>query len=789
MTPEDTAILTKHLGDPVWRLTSGKVYKIKTADGRGIVPFHPRPEQTELLIELLAAVEASKETSRILSEQGEEAALAQMQLDSVQKVKLKARRLGFSTTIGVFVADCLGFRANFTAQLIDQIADDATRKMNDIVKVAMDALMEIWPLQKDKWNDSQLTVSLAAVEEGVDPAPSTFYAGTRGRGGSCNFLWASELGVIQFDDVPRADEIVSGAFPSARWGVKFVETTWKGGRGGKLWDIIEPTLEGRSNDWSVSFCPWWKDPRNVSNAELDADTFAYFLKADVRLKHEFGVVLTDGQKRWWAQENRTQGIYMKRENPTFLDECWEAPVKGVIWAEAIAKARNEGRITNVPHDPNLEVDTFWDLGAPDNTAIEFIQHRGGFRHLISCQQGGWSELPNLVRSLKARGYKYHIHFLPHDGAQTARTGATFEQAFREELARQECGGKVIVLERATSIWPGVNHMTSLFNRLLIDKSCTDFVRACEAYRRRPDPRNDDSFLDEVVKGPESHIADSIRYLAEADMAGYLPTSGDAVAIRPYFDPGSLKAASVHSASNLPRVFNLAGSDGAGRAVRHVTATPDPGGWMRMWLEPKAGFRHVVTLIGRSLQVWRSDCIEGPMMLAAAPPWIQQPDHSLFYLWAAQMSAYYGLAPIALDVVSHPGGVHQLRALGAPILARTQIEGKRPLGQEEPTQHAGWEWKPEVAQHALVLLQGRIRTMNVILHCPSLIAHLGEFQNSADGRPEARDGIAVDLANGAALAALCHDHAGLYRAPVGAEHGGHTIDGGRGPSESSRMRRR
>lgn len=772
MTPEDLAILEENLGNPVWRLTSGMVYKIKTADGRGIIPFTPRPEQVELLIELLAAVEASKKTAQILHDKGEEAAMAQMQLDVVQRVKLKARRLGFSTTIGVFVADCLGFRRDFTAALIDQIATDATRKMNDIVKVAMESLMHIWPLKQGKWNDSELTVYTD------DGGPSTFYAGTRGRGGSCDFLWASELGVIQFNDIPRADEIVSGAFPSARWGVKFVESTWMGGKSGKLWDIIEPTINGKAKDWSISFCPWWKDPRNVSNAELDADSFVYFLKADPRLKKEFGIVLSDAQKRWWAAENRTQGVLMMRENPTFLDECWQSAVKGVIWADAIAKARNEGRITNVPHNPELEVDTFWDLGAPENTAIQFVQHRGGFRHLIASQKGGWSELKDLIHSMKARGYTFHAHYLPHDGAQTARTGVTFEAEFREELKTQQCSGRVVVIPRATSIWPGINHMTSLFNTMLIDKSCEDFIKACEIYRRRPDPKNPDSFLDEVVNGPEAHWADSIRYLAESEMLGYLPGNGGTVAVRPFFDPDSLKIAASEAAARPPFLVSLACSDPAGRPVRHVTANPDDSGWLRVWNSPQPGRRYLVTLIGRSLQVWASDGVGGPMALQAAPPWIQQPDHSLFYRWAAQISAYYGLAPIAVDVKSHPGGVQELRRLGAFLMARMQVAGKRPLGQEEATLHDGWEWNADVEQHALVTLQGRVRSMRINLACPSLVTQCHELQNSSAGLPEWREGIPVDLVQGAALASLCHDHATLFRAAIQQESGGHRVDGGR-----------
>jgi hypothetical protein len=782
MTAADIAILEDNLSDSVWRLTSGMIYKIKTADGRGIVPFMPRPEQVGLLLELLTAVEASKQNAKILHEKGEDAALAQMKLDVVQRVKLKARRLGFSTTIGVFVADCLGFRRNFTAALIDQIATDATRKMNDIVKVAMDSLMLVWPLHVGKSNDSELTVYTH------DGGASTFYAGTRGRGGSCDFLWASELGVIQFDDSPRADEIVSGAFPSARWGVKFVETTWKGGRGGKLWDIIEPTMEKRSHDWHVSFCPWWKDPRNVSNAELDADSFQYFLKADVRLKHEFGVTLTDGQKRWWAQENRTQGIYMKRENPTFLDECWEAPVKGVIWAEAIAKARNEGRITNVPHDPELEVDSFWDLGAPDNTSIKFVQHRGGYRHLIASQSGGWSEVPDLVRGLVQSGYRFRTHFLPHDGAQTARTGATFEKVFREELTKQQCSGRLEVLPRATSIWPGVNHATLLFNSTLIDKSCTNFVKAAEAYRRRPDSKDNDRFLDEVVKDFTSHEADSWRYVAEADLLGFLPGTGNAVATRPFFDPGTLTVAASDAAANPARLVTLNCSDAPGRPVRHVTDAPDIGGWLRVWNGPKEGRRYLIVLIGRALQVWQSDGTGGPMALQAAPPWIQQPDHSLFYRWAAQISAFYGLAPICVDVVSHPGGVQELRRLGSFIMARQQVAGKRPLGQEEATMHEGWEWNKDVEQHALVTLQGRIRTGKIVLACPSLVVQCHEVQNSSIGTPEWREGVPVDLVQGAALASLCHDHASMFRAPIQQETGGHSVTGDR-RNAPGRMRNR
>ena len=40
------------------------------------------------------------------------------------------------------------------------------------------------------------------------------------------------------------------------------------------------------------------------------------------------------------------------------------------------KLEEEGRITNLPYESSLTVDTFWDLGVNDTTAIWFIQQVG-----------------------------------------------------------------------------------------------------------------------------------------------------------------------------------------------------------------------------------------------------------------------------------------------------------------------------------------------------------------------------------------------------------------------------
>jgi hypothetical protein len=49
----------------------------------------------------------------------------------------------------------------------------------------------------------------------------------------------------------------------------------------------------------------------------------------------------------------------------------------------MALATAQGRITSVPYQRGIPVDTFWDLGRSDQTAIWFVQHMHVRRHAIN----------------------------------------------------------------------------------------------------------------------------------------------------------------------------------------------------------------------------------------------------------------------------------------------------------------------------------------------------------------------------------------------------------------------
>jgi phage terminase large subunit len=97
-------------------------------------------------------------------------------------------------------------------------------------------------------------------------------------------------------------------------------------------------------------------------------------------------------------------------------ECsFEAAVKGAIYARELEWLREHGRITDVPYDPALPVDTDWDLGIADHMAIWFSQStRSGEIRLMDYYEASGEGFPHYVKVLRDKGYLYGTHWAPHD---------------------------------------------------------------------------------------------------------------------------------------------------------------------------------------------------------------------------------------------------------------------------------------------------------------------------------------------------------------------------------------
>lgn len=97
---------------------------------------------------------------------------------------------------------------------------------------------------------------------------------------------------------------------------------------------------------------------------------------------------------------------------------FDVAVPGAYYGSALGVAGATGRIGVVPVDPSLKVDTAWDLGIDDYTAIWFFQTVGAQVRVVDYYEVSGEGLPSIVQhglnAPERSAYVYGTHYLPHD---------------------------------------------------------------------------------------------------------------------------------------------------------------------------------------------------------------------------------------------------------------------------------------------------------------------------------------------------------------------------------------
>ena len=190
-------------------------------------------------------------------------------------------------------------------------------------------------------------------------------------------------------------------------------------------------------------------------------------------------------------------------------ECsFEASVKGAIYSSEVSAARASGRICTVPIDPILPVDTDWDLGVGDSTAIWFSQSsRSGEIRVVDYYEASGEGLPFYKQVLSNKGYTYGQHWAPFDiqvkelGSGRTRLETAISLGIRFNVAPN------VPLE------DGIHAARMLFPRCYFDaKRCEAGLEALTHYRRDYNTRIGE-FKAIPVHDWASHGADAFRYLA------------------------------------------------------------------------------------------------------------------------------------------------------------------------------------------------------------------------------------------------------------------------------------
>jgi len=324
--------LLEWLEDPIVRLCN--LYRVKDEDGIE-VPFRPRPPQM--------------------------AVLEGFYYHDWNRIAIpKARQIGFSTLAALIALDEAYFGTNKECSIVDHNQKEAYKKLAK-ASFAYEKLPAALLMGSviDSDNASELSWTNGGVIE----------AGMKARGGTNQFLHISEWGPIAYEDPKRSTEIKTGALPSAsgKSAKIMAESTFKGGRGGDWYDILNRGMsvadrDRTAKDWHVLFFPWNIDPKNTLTGryeQISKEVTDYLNKKEIELKIKF----SPQQRLWYYKEKEEQGRYMFREHPTVLEESWTVIEDGMIYATEIDKLKQRGRISDdISHYEGFEVFTVFDIG-------------------------------------------------------------------------------------------------------------------------------------------------------------------------------------------------------------------------------------------------------------------------------------------------------------------------------------------------------------------------------------------------------------------------------------------
>lgn len=209
-------------------------------------------------------------------------------------------------------------------------------------------------------------------------------------------------------------------------------------------------------------------------------------------------------------------------------ECsFDASVKGAIYAEQLAEVREKKRICAVPYVQELPVNTYWDLGVGDATAIWFVQGVASEVRCIDYYEASGEGLPHYKKVLTDRGYIYGAHWAPHDIEVREFTSG------RSRLETARSLGISFNVVPNVALEDGIHASRMLLSRCWFDEvKCRRGIDALHAYRWDYNTRINE-FKPTPVHDWASHGADAFRYLA----AAWTPYTLERVPEMPVYEDG------------------------------------------------------------------------------------------------------------------------------------------------------------------------------------------------------------------------------------------------------------
>ena len=174
----------------------------------------------------------------------------------------------------------------------------------------------------------------------------------------------------------------------------------------KAWDFIRPILtenggwawfiytpRGRNHGWTT-----------FQLAQQNPNWFAEIVDIETAGVLDAAAVVAEERASGMPEELIRQEYYCS----------FAAGNVGTIFAREMDILEKNHQITEVPYDPNYPVETAWDIGFRDQTAIWFFQRVGFQVRVIDYYENKMQHLSHYAGVLQGKGYSYSRHIGPHD---------------------------------------------------------------------------------------------------------------------------------------------------------------------------------------------------------------------------------------------------------------------------------------------------------------------------------------------------------------------------------------
>ena len=192
---------------------------------------------------------------------------------------------------------------------------------------------------------------------------------------------------------------------------------------------------------------------------------------------------------------------------------FEAAILGAYYGQEMRRITDLDRITDIEYDNMFPCHTAWDLGFNDSTSIWWYQVVHGEIRVLDHHSSNGQAIPFYTGLLKQKeeefGYKYGIHWLPHDAR--AKTLASGGKSIIEQISTK-IDIKQLKIVPNLSLQDGIQATRLALNRTWFHNRCEEGIECLRQYQREWD---DDKkvFRDRPKHDWTSHSADAMRYLA------------------------------------------------------------------------------------------------------------------------------------------------------------------------------------------------------------------------------------------------------------------------------------